>query len=394
MAVYDINGNTSGVYDIDGNVIGGGGDVAPTDNVSGYVTDPEYITVENSPYRLVWHDEFEGSDINKNFWTDAQLISTKYKRYGAWTDYYLNDSKLHLRIKKDAPNCFVDDPSNSNDMAQSIIQTAQQNKLHVTTYGYHDVNPFWGLLTQEGYYECRFKVWKATGGCHTSWWCVGIQDGLYAESARAEIDITEILGRATTNLPHGQHRQSDASCTESYTTTEVNVDFATDFHTVGFLWENGLMKWYVDGTLVDTKNINTPQYPVMHFLAAYKRRSGSGWTGAADTTLGDVEFQVDYLRIYKKATSQASNTVTISGYTPITINANTQDMTIDDERGCPICFPSYVYVNWSDGTRTEHWVKWQAVQETYQSKMTNQQSFTWDGYVYGLGIDIVAQVNY
>lgn len=393
MAVYDINGNTSNVYDIDGNVIGGGGDVAPTDNDSGYVTNPEYITVENSPYRLVWHDEFEGSDIDKNFWNDVHFISRVTNRYQAWTDYYLSDSKLHLRIKKDAPNRYLSDDS-SNDVAVTAIQTGQVNKLHIPTPLHHDINPFWGLLTQEGYYECRFKVFKATGGCHTSWWCVGIQDGLNADRGMAEIDITEILGNATTNLPHGQHKQGDSSCTESYTTTAVNVDFATDFHTVGFLWENGLMKWYVDGTLVDTKNINTPQYPVMHFLAAYKRRSGSGWTGAADTTLGDVEFQVDYLRIYKKATSQASNTVTISGYTPITIDATTQDMTIDDERGCPVCFPSYVYLNWSDGTRTEHWVKWQATQETYAGKMTNEESFTWTGYVYEIGLDIVANVNY
>ena len=390
MSIYDINGNTSNVYDIDGNVIGGNG--APSS--AGYVTDPEYITVENSPYRLVWHDEFKGSDIDKNFWTDVQFIGTKYHRSGAWTDYYLSDDKLHLRIKKDAPNCFADNSSSSNDLAQSIIQTGQHNKLHVTSYSYHDVNPFWGLLTQEGYYECRFKVFKAKGGCHTSWWCVGIQDGLNADRAMAEIDITEILGSATTRLPHGQHRQGDASCTESYTTTPVNVDFATDFHTVGFLWENGLMKWFVDGTLVDTKTINTPQYPVMHFLAAYKRRSGSGWTGAADTTLGDVEFQVDYLRIYKKAASQATSTVAISGYTPISINASTQDMTIDDDRGCPMCFQSYVYVNWSDGTRTEHWVKWQVVQDTYADKMQNQQSFSWDGYVYGLGLQIAASVNY
>lgn len=391
MSIYDVNGNTtSAVYDINGNLIGGGS-VAPTDNNSGYVTEPTYITVDNSPYRLVWHDEFEGSDIDKNFWNDVQFISVRTNRYQAWTDYYLNNSRLHVRIKKDAPNSYGSDIS--GDVAQSMVTTGQHNKLHVTSPFHHDVNPFWGLLTQEGYYECRFKVFKGSG-THTSWWCVGIQDGLYTDSPRAEIDITEILGRATTDLPHGQHKQQDSSCSESYNTTATNVDFATDFHTVGFLWENGVMKWYVDGTLVDTMNINTPQYPVMHFLAAYKRRSGSGWTGAADPTLGDVEFQVDYLRIYKKATSQLTDTITISGYNPIAINARNVNMNIDSERGCPICFPSYVYVNWSDGTRTEHWVKWQAVQETYQSYMANETSFEWDGYVYGIGLDIVASISY
>lgn len=388
MAVYNINGNATKVYDVDGNEIYG----SDTNSV-GYVAEAEYKNVNGSPYRLVWHDEFQGKDISKNFWTDVQFINTKQRRYQAWSDYYLDDDKLHLLIKSDAPDCFLDNPD--NDVAQSIIQSGQHNNLHIVSPFYHDVNPMWNLIVQEGYWEFRFKVFKATGGCHTSIWTVGIQDGESALTSRAEIDVTEILGRATTNLPHGLHQNDDASVTEIYRTTPTSVDFATDFHTVGFLWENGVMKWWVDGVPVDTfSNINTPQYPMILIIGAYKRIRGTGWTGDADTTLGDVEFQVDYARIYKKATSQATSAVTVSGYTPISINASTQDMTIDDERGCPICFPSYVYVNWSDGTRTEHWVKWQAVKDTYRTKMTNQESFTWDGYVYGLGIEIVANVTY
>ena len=387
MSIYDINGSSlQKIYDIDGNVIATG------DTSVGYITDPEYITVNGNSYRLVWHDEFENDDLNKTFWNDVQFISLRTNRYQAWTDYYLEDSKLHLRIKKDAPNSYGSDIS--GDVAQSIVMTGQHNKLHVTSPYHHDVNPFWGLLTQEGYYECRFKVFKATGGCHTCWWCIGIQDGEEESSPRAEIDIAEILGKATTNLPHGQHKQGDNSCSESYTTTATNVDFATDFHTVGLLWENGLYKWYVDGTLVDTMTINTPQYPVIHILSAYKRRSGTGWTGDADLTLGDVEYQVDYLRIYKKATSVSSSNVTISGYTAIEIDGSSDDMTIDSDRGCPICFPSYVYVNWSDGSRTEHWVKWDAVQEVYSGKITNEESFDWNGYVYDLGLDIVANITF
>ena len=372
MAIYDIYGNTGKVYDIYGNEIASG-----EPSSVGYVTKAEYI-------------KFEGDDLDKNFWNDVQFIGTKEKRYQAWTDYYLSDSKLHLRIKKDAPDCFIDNPD--NNVAQSIIMTGQRNALHITTPAYHDVNPFLGLIAQEGYYEHRFKMFKATGGCHVSLWTVGVQND--SLSPRAEIDITEILSKATANLPHGVHKWDDTTTSEVYRTSSAGVDFATDFHTLGFLWENGVMKWYVDGTLVDTMNINTPQYPMIFVFAAYKRISGTGWTGDADTTLGDVEYQVDYIRIYKKATSQAIGKVTISNYTPIVIDATSADMAISDDRGCPVCFPSYVYVNWSDGTRTEHWVKWQAVKDTYRTKMTNEESFTWDGYVYGLGIDVVANVNY
>jgi len=387
--MYTYNGNSveiSRLYNYKGDEM----DISNEPSV-GFLTTPEYKTVDGNPYRLVWRDEFDGNDLDKNYWNDVMFVSVVPKRYQAWSDYYLADSKLHLRIKKDAPDRFLDD--DTNNVAESIVTTGEYNGFHIAS-PYHDINPFWGLLTQEGYYECRFKVWKATGGCHTAWWCIGIQDGLNASNPRAEIDITEILAKNTQQLPHGQHKQTDESATELYRTTDVSVDFATGFHTVGFLWKNGQYKWYVDGTLVDTMNINTPQYPLIHILSAYKRISGTGWTGDADTTLDDVEFEVDYLRIYKKATSKAKESVSIASYNPITVNATSSDMSIDDERGCPICFPSYVYVNWSDGSRTEHWVKWQAVQETYEGKMTNRESFQWAGYVYGLGIDIVADVSY
>ena len=57
MTVYDIYGNTGRVYDIYGNEVAGGDSV-------GYVTEPQYITVNGNPYRLVWHDEFDGDDLD------------------------------------------------------------------------------------------------------------------------------------------------------------------------------------------------------------------------------------------------------------------------------------------------------------------------------------------
>lgn len=374
------------IYTYDGDVVEAGSD-------SGYVTAPEYITVNGNNYRLTWHDEFEAKDINKDFWGDVQFTSNVPKRYQAWSDYYLGDSLLHLRIKKDAPDRFLDDPD--NNVAQTMIVSGQCNFYPLSDPQYHDINPFFGLLVQEGYWECRFKVFPATGGCHTAIWTLGVYDGETDLTPRAEIDVTEIKAHQSTQLPHGVHPATDTSTTEFYVHSEAGVNFATGFHTVGFLWENGLMKWYVDGNVVDTKsNINTPQYPMFILLSAYKRISGTGWTGDADTTLGDVEFLIDYLRIYKKATSVSSGPVSVSGYTPITINGNTRNMTIGDDRGCPLSFPHFVYVNWSDGTRTEHWVKWNAINPTYQTKMTNHQSFEWAGYVYTLGMQIVANVTY
>lgn len=398
MAVYDIYGNSTGVYDIYGNKISDGS--SSSEPSVGYVTEPQYIEVDGNSYRLAWHDEFDDRDLDKSYWNDVMFPSLVENRTQAWCDYYLKGGKLHLRIKKDAPDRFPE--NTSYGVAESIVMTANKNNLHITSPSYHDVNPFWGLLVQEGYWECRFKVFTARSGCHVAWWTVGIQDGLNDKNPRAEFDIYETPSHLTSYLRHGVIRWTDSNCMDQFEKgnggggTPLSVDFATDFHTLGFLWENGVLKWYVDGVLVDTMTGNTPQYPMVNILAAYRVLKGSSpVSGSADTTIDeDKEVIFDYIRIYKKATSESANAVHVASYTPITINGRTQTMTIDEERGCPICFPSYVYVNWSDGSRTEHWVKWQAVKDTYRTKMTNQQSFTWDGYVYGLGIDIVANVSY
>lgn len=364
----------------------------------GYITKPVYKQINGDYYRLVWRDEFDGKDLDRNFWVDRYFISNVSKKYQAWTDYYLKDSVLHLRSKKGAPDRYQGDQAGrTGKVAHSSIQSGELNNLghfHTQPDYWHDVPPFYGLITQEGYYECRMKVYKATGGVHTAWWCTGVQRYWGQTGVSGEIDFTEILGNHTNQLPHGQHQNDDSSISESYRTTDVSVDFATDFHTIGVLWENGSIRWYVDGTIVDSMNIDTIQYPIYHLLSNYKTFEGTNWTGNADTSLGDVEFEIDYLRIYKKSTQQSSENVTISNYKPIDINANTDDMTIEPDTGCPLAFPLYVYVFWSDGSRTEHWVKWDAVKDTYRTKMTNRESFEWGGYVYGLGIEIVANVNY
>lgn len=393
MAIYDIGGNVSYAYDIDGNII------SDAENRSvGYVTKPEYKTIDGSKYRLVWRDEFEEKDLDRNFWSDYYMISNVENRYQAKSDYYLGNDLLHIRVKKDMPSRYPDNPS--NDVAQSSIQTGETNFNITLRDQYHDINPFWGLITQEGYYEMRLKPWSASSGCCNVWWAVELHDAKWQKTGsdvHGEIDFIEYQHKLPNYFPHGQHKNADPDLTDIYRNTDVGVNLQNAFHTIGCLWEGNSYKWYFDGVLVDTfSNINIIQHPVFHIISAYKVKSGETWLGPADSGIQnkDLEFLIDYFRVYKKATSVSTEDVTISSYTPIVIDANNADMEIDPDRGCPYEFPSYVYVNWSDGSRTEHWVKWDAIRDTYQAKISNQTSFEWSGYVYGLGVNVVASVNY
>lgn len=370
-------------------------------NIGGYITAPIYKTVNGVTYRLVWQDNFEGSDLDRNFWTDYYGLSNTTDRYLARADYWVENSKLNLRIKKDSLGRHsADDPSNTR--AMSTVQTCDINGAFVDTVedSKHDVNPFWGLVTQEGYYECRFKCFDRTkGGSHFAWWSTGMRNYNANDNKEAEIDYCEIgfENGITTQLPHGMHPWGDNTLNEYYPFDkfvdgvkyyqDVGADFAQDFQTLGIRWENGVIEWYVNGFLVDTMTANTPQYPVMHYLSIYDAENGTKATE-------DLVAQVDYLRIYKKVETESEKEITISGQTSITINGNTADLAIDKDRGCPNAFPQYVYINWSDGSRTEHWVQWDQQTTTWETNIQNQTSFEWTGRVYKLGIEVKANITF
>lgn len=353
---------------------------------NGFLTKPIYKEVEGEQYRLVYNEDFDGTDIDRNYWIDDYMISRVEDAYESYSDVYVENSILHIRIKKD-----MGIRTSSKNLAVSSVQSAQKNGLHMPDYLNHDVRPFFGIIGQEGYYECRMKVFKC-GGSHTAWWTAGVQDTL---NQTAEFDITEILGNNTTVLPHNLYPNKDTNCTElTNNNTPCNVDLSTDFHTIGFLWEDGILKWFVDGKEIDSHtNINTPQYPMMFFLTAYRCQSGSYWGGAHDSSVEDVEFLVDYMKIYKKATSISDKDVTFVNQTPIAFEETTNAYTLDRNTGIIKGMPSYCYLNWSDGTRTEHWVKWERFDNSKKAILENGGQLIWNGRVHILGINVTATIN-
>lgn len=378
-----------GIYDFYGNEITTEGKA----NIGGYIIEPEYKTVNGNKYRLTWEDDFDGKDINHNFWSEYYCISNVTNRYLARADYYMGNSCLNLRIKPDSLGRHSGD-SASITRAMSGIQTGDVNgkASQQIADAKHDINPFWGLISYEGYYECRFKLSDAFNdhGRHFAWWANEIKNYNTSDGDGSEIDFCEIgmvNHGGTDSVPHGVHKLT-GDATTWYNTTPIDVDFNTDFHTLGVLWENGVMRWYVDDVLIDTKsNITTPQKPMMFFLTIYDAVSGQKWSE-------DMIANIDYFKIYKPITTEVSSNVHITGFEPISINGSTADMTIDLDRGCPNAFPQWCRINWSDGSKTEHWVQWDQLTTTWQSNITNQTNFIWTGHCYDIGYDVSASVAF
>lgn len=347
---------------------------------------PEYIRKSDKLLRLTFCDDFNTPDINHNYWMEDYMPGRVQTSYNAYSDVRCEDSLLKLRVKKNMGG--RDGTANGSTMAVSGIQSAVWNGMHLPDPTYHDFRPWYGLMMQEGYIECRAKI-AAGSGVHSTLWMVGTEN---TDTERCEFDVFECLGKNPSVLPFRLHPNGDDTLTQRTLDLETGVDLSQDFHVYGMLWENGLIKLYLDGALIYTLETATPQYPMILFLDLYKRQSGTGWTGDHDPNLGDIEFWVDYVKIYKVATAQKTE-ISLVGYEPINIAIAPGNYTVNDNRGFITDMPLYCYLNWSDGSRTEHWVKWDRFDDSKKAILQNGGTLEWEGIVYDIGIPITANIT-
>jgi hypothetical protein len=353
----------------------------------------EYKEIGGKKYRLIFDENFDSPFLDKNVWTDNYLISRVNPRYLTYGKHKVNGGKLSLIVE---PNSTVksgigDLSEATNPLAVSGIQSIEKNALHLISPVNHDVNPYYGFICQDGYWEIRCKC-PIGDGVHSSFWLVGIQD---KTAQRYEVDIVEYKGNTPMLFPHGSHNNgNEADVTENYPSnyTQMSHNLSDDYHTIGWLWESDGMTWFLDGVQLDYLPATMPQYPMGIILALYQRKYGDGWTGPADDTLGTLSFDIDYVKVYKPSEYELG-AVSCTGQDPISISVG-DTYSIDNDFGTLTDMPSYCRMNWNDGSKTEHHVKWEIINNDTKSKLDNRVPFVWYGYVDDLGMTVSATITF
>ncbi|WP_173472505.1 family 16 glycosylhydrolase [Eubacterium ruminantium] len=257
------------------------------------------VTEEDVPvpagYHLVWHDEFNGTELNPDDWNyethEAGWVNHELQEYVPSTDYaYVKDGELVIQPVK-----TVDENGNT---AYFSGRVNTQNK--------HDY--------KYGKVEARLKV--PTGkGFLPAFWMMPQDEQFYGQWPRCgEIDIMEVLGDSTNTLygtlhfgePHKQRQGT-------FTLTEGN--FAEEYHTFAIEWEPGEIRWYCDDVQYFATNdwftkaggqINGKPYPApfnQPFHVILNVAVGGDWPGNPDDTTPFDErasMKVDYVRFYQK----------------------------------------------------------------------------------------------
>src|SRR5690606_10434610 len=92
-----------------------------------------------------------------------------------------------------------------------------------------------------GYFEARMRLPRGAGLVSGAFTYAGREDGRHSN----EIDI-EILGRSTNRMETTIHENNRATSKK----VSLPFDSADGFHSYGFDWQPGYVRWYVDGALV------------------------------------------------------------------------------------------------------------------------------------------------
>lgn len=234
-------------------------------------------------WKLVWHDEFEGPEINRAQWR----LEDGYTGAG--------NGELELYTAR---------PENVRlENGVLVIEAHQETRAgfrytsgRLTTKGLHA----WTY----GRFEARIKM-PYGQGMWPAFWLLGDDVSTVGWPACGEIDIMENIGREPTTVRgtiHGPGYYGDDGVWSDYFLPEGR--FADDFHVFAIEWEPGQIRWYVDDNLFSTRG---PQdvggaWVFEHpFFLILNLAVGGHWPGYPDeTTVLPQRMLVDYVRVFQR----------------------------------------------------------------------------------------------
>ncbi len=252
----------------------------------------ETATPPSDEYKLVWSDEFNGTELNRDDWNvelhDPGWVNAELQEYvDSDENIFLEDGKLVIKPIKTGTG-----------------DNATYTSGRVNTQGKNDFT--------YGYFEARVKVPKGQGYL-PAFWLMATDETVYGQWPRCgEIDIMEVMGQSTDTL-HGTIHYGNPHNQSQGTYVSKDSDFSEDFHTFAVEWEPGKISWYVDGQLYHTEDqwhsttegLGTLTYPApfdQPFYIILNLAVGGSWVGYPDETtdFANATYEIDYVRVYQK----------------------------------------------------------------------------------------------
>jgi len=242
---------------------------------TGYSTPDNYSGLD-----LIWADEFDGTQLNENYWTfqlgDSGWGNNELENYQKENTSFQNGN-LIIRAKKETGN---------SNYTSSRINTKGKFSFK---YGRVDVRA--SLPVGQG-------IWPAI-------WMLGENIDQVGWPKCGEIDIMEKIGgkgRETTayGTVHWDNGGQNADYGGSQTLTSGN--FQDEFHVFTIKWNPNSIIWYIDDIqfhIIDTTPAELSELQE-DFHLLINLAVGGNWPGNPDATTTFSQYLiVDYIRVFQ-----------------------------------------------------------------------------------------------
>ncbi len=242
-------------------------------------------------WKLVWSDEFEGDEVD---WTKWAAEENGHGGGNGELQYFVDrpenvrveDGKLVIEARKEHFN------------AAGVVKDFTSGRLRTKR------RASW----QYGRFEVRAKLPEGRG-IWPAIWMLPDKETYGGWAASGEIDIMELVGHEPETV-HGTLHHTASWPDNKHTGAPFRLKegkFSDDFHVFTLEWEEGEIRWFVDGELYQTLNEWTTTGGT--FPAPFDRpfhlilnvAVGGAWPGPPDdSTKFPQRMEVDYVRVYQR----------------------------------------------------------------------------------------------
>jgi len=239
-------------------------------------------------WQLVWSDEFNGTSVDTTRWT----FDTGNGASG-WGN---NEREF-----------YTSRTNNAHVAGGTLRIIAKRESMGGFPYTSARLKSQ-GLFSKKyGRFEFRAKLPQGLG-CWPALWMLGTNISSVGWPACGEIDIMENIGKEPNQVHgtiHGPGHSGGQSIGAAFTNPGGRA-FADDFHVFTVEWEPNVIRWYVDGTLYQTRTpADLPpgaRWVYDHpFFLLLNVAVGGNWPGNPDgTTVFPQEMRVDWVRVYAR----------------------------------------------------------------------------------------------
>ena len=256
---------------------------APTTSTAPSTSASPAPTATVPGWNLVWSDEFNGTSLDPSKWN---------ARNNTYVDYDLS--------------CITNRPENISVSGGVAILRAQKETATCGSQTRNYTEAYLDSIGKASFTRGRFEVRakSPTGPTNST----GIWPAFWLrpdDGGNGELDVVELPGGAS------YYKAATQAIFHDYTPTKQDHRWAfpsgnpsDGFHTYTTEWEPTEMRWYIDGTLVWTRDTTTTSWYTSDFSRPFHLRLNiqvGGWLGNPDaTTTFPAEFLVDYVRVWQR----------------------------------------------------------------------------------------------